>query len=513
MIPSWMRSSSEIPRSSSCSKKPVVCSSSRSASWRNSPTAERLRQPISSPCSSSVCRRSSIVILRLLPLSRVGVTRFCSPVAKTSPTRRSWPRTVELIPTRRNPMGRPSIRSLAGGAAGIAAGVIGGIGLSSISTASPSLPSPPRFVDAAHVPPVLTLPGEQIRLRFAVVCTPRDDGEPCRGSGDVYVRAGQTGPFRRLALRRSEDSKDGRYYSDLPGEIASSRDGFSYYAVVRDDATTATVTVPSGGAAAPQRSMLLGAPAPVTLGAHVFGHPRAADARVVDARWGSGPQEVGLAGSRERGFTGPSAFAVEADGSYDVLEPPNTLRSFRPDGSQKWSQTLSDRTWAKLAHGPTGPVVQQQPSEQWLPAAERGAPLTRSAQARGGRPGKPVGDGREVIVERVGEGELRVAEAAGNSPLRSWRITSATPLGEVQLAEAHANCIVLVTKTYTDERDEFLVLVLDSKGLAQEFSVAATAWAEAAPLARFRLSGSSLYRLGSTQSGAFVDRFDLEVPR
>ncbi len=450
-------------------------------------------------------------------------------------------------------MGRPSIRSLAGGAAGIAAGVIGGIGLSSISAASPSMPSPPRFVDAAHVPPVLTLPGEQIRLRFAVVCTPRDDGEPCRGSGDVYVRAGQTGPFRRLALRRSEDSKDGRYYIDLPGEIASSRDGFSYYAVVRDDATTATVTVPSGGAAAPQRSMLLGAPAPVTLGAHVFGHPRAADARVVDARWGSGPQEVGLAGSRERGFTGPSAFdvepdgsvdmldqvngrvsrwargrhelvtidvddgladfAVEADGSYDVLEPPNTLRSFRPDGSQKWSQTLSDRTWAKLAHGPTGPVVQQQPSEQWLPAAERGAPLTRSAQARGGRPGKPVGDGREVIVERVGEGELRVAEAAGNSPLRSWRITSATPLGEVQLAEAHANRIVLVTKTYTDERDEFLVLVLDSKGLAQEFSVAATAWAEAAPLARFRLSGSSLYRLGSTQSGAFVDRFDLEVPR
>ena len=36
-------------------------------------------------------------------------------------------------------------------------------------------------------------------------------------------------------------------------------------------------------------------------------------------------------------------------------------------------------------------------------------------------------------------------------------------------------------------------------------------WAESAPLSRFRLLGSSLYQLGSTQEGLFVDRFDLEV--
>jgi hypothetical protein len=38
-------------------------------------------------------------------------------------------------------------------------------------------------------------------------------------------------------------------------------------------------------------------------------------------------------------------------------------------------------------------------------------------------------------------------------------------------------------------------------------------WAESAPLARFRLAGSSLYQLGSTPAGAFVDRYDLEVTR
>ncbi len=43
------------------------------------------------------------------------------------------------------------------------------------------------------------------------------------------------------------------------------------------------------------------------------------------------------------------------------------------------------------------------------------------------------------------------------------------------------------------------------------FSVAAADWAETAPLSRFRLAGSRVYRLGSTPSGVHVDRFDLEV--
>src|SRR5947207_11715450 len=75
-------------RSSSCSKKPVVWSSSSSASWRNSLTAERLRQPSSSPCSSSAFRRSSTTISGLLPNSPAGLTRVlhfsCKDVTQAS---------------------------------------------------------------------------------------------------------------------------------------------------------------------------------------------------------------------------------------------------------------------------------------------------------------------------------------------------------------------------------------------------------------------------------------------
>jgi len=455
-------------------------------------------------------------------------------------------------------MRRPGIRSLAGGAAGIVAGVIGGIALTSTSTASGPAPAVPGL-DAVHIPPVLTTRGEPVTLRYAIVCPPRADGEPCDGSGSAYVRAGQSGAFRRLTLSRGEVSGEGRYSVALPREIASSREGFSYFAVLRDEASGATVTMPAGGETAPQRSFPLADATEVVLGPHTFGRGRAPDERVVTAPWGSDVGEVGRAGSRALGFSGPSSFdvaadgtvavldqvnarverwsrggveatnlevsggladfALEPDGTMDVLEPPNrttpapVLRSFRGDGSPRWTQRLSDRTWAKLAAGPLGPTVQQQPSEQWLPVAEHGAALDRPAQAGRGRPGRPFADGREVVVERVGAGELRLAELVGNAVVRSWRITSATPLGEVQLAEPHGNRLVVVTKTYTDDRGEYVVLVLDRSGVANSFAVESLEWAESAPLARFRLAGSSLYRLGSTRAGLFVDRFDVEVSR
>jgi hypothetical protein len=90
---------------------------------------------------------------------------------------------------------------------------------------------------------------------------------------------------------------------------------------------------------------------------------------------------------------------------------------------------------------------------------------------------------------------------------------SATPLGEVQLAEALGNRVVVVIRPYTETQDEFLVLVLGDHGVERSFSVDSADWAETAPLARFRLAGSSLYQLGSTPSGMHVDRFDLEVNR
>jgi hypothetical protein len=443
-------------------------------------------------------------------------------------------------------MRRPRFRSLAGGAAGIAAGVIGGVVLTSVSTAGPTPGmAPPPVIDATHVPPILTLRGERTRLRYGLVCAPREDGLPCDGSGTVFLRAGQTGPFVPYPLQRGDESKEGRYFLDVPANVAGSPDGFSYYAVLRDDATGATASIPSGGPEAPQVSRPLLDPVTLDLGTHVFGQTRPPDGRAADAPWGSDADDVGLAGSRALGFTGPSSFdvepdgtvdlldsvngriqrwghgrheavpiggsaaladlAAEPDGSFDVLDGDDAMHRYRADGSEQWAQKLAERTWVKLDRGSE---VLQEPSEQWMPLAGNAGPLTRAEQRRGGHTAH-----RALLIDRVGDGELRVAQLRGNGLLRSWRITSATPLGEVQLAEPHGNGVVVVTHPYTDDRDEFLVLVLGERGIAERFTVASDSWTETAPLARFRMAHGALYRLRTTPAGAFVDRFDLEVPQ
>ncbi len=171
---------------------------------------------------------------------------------------------------------------------------------------------------------------------------------------------------------------------------------------------------------------------------------------------------------------------------------------------------LAERTWSQLRVGPGGPVIQQEPSEQWLPAAPA---LPRAAKVRAGRAGRGLADGSDVVILRVGAGELRLARVVDGAVRTGWRILSDTPLGEVQLAEPIGNRLAVVVKAYTDTADEFVVLILDGRGLVRQFSVRSSEWAASAPLARFRLVGRALYQLGSTPDGAFVDRYDLEVTR
>src|SRR5438034_6928074 len=146
-----------------------------------------------------------------------------------------------------------------------------------------------------------------------------------------------------------------------------------------------------------------------------------------------------------------------------------------------------------------------------MPAEHGRTWLTRAAQAASGHPGRTLPNGRELVVFRAGTSEARIAEVAGARVRRSWRIVGKTPLGEVQLAEPLGNRVVVVVRPYTEPQDEFLVLVLGSRGVERSFSVDSADWAETAPLARFRLAGSSLYQLGSTPSAVHVDRFALEV--
>lgn len=440
-----------------------------------------------------------------------------------------------------------------GAAAGVAAVVLVGTALAQQITSSTE-----PLLEATHLPALLTVPSEPIELRYDVYCSSGDEEETgaCDASGTVFARSGDSGLFREISLQEVPGGTSG-LVAQVPDEIADSRSGFSYYAVLHSNASGRALTLPAGGAASPQQSLPLARGTAIGLGAHTFGRGRVADARVVDASWGSGPGQAGLEQGRNLAPIGGSAFDVQEDGTVSVLDEANrrlvrwsagasapehvplaingaladlsvaedgtisvlettggqgesqVLRSFGRNGDARGSIEIAEQA-AVVRQGPHGPVVLQQPSGQWVSAAIDGRALTVGEQRRSGRAGRSLRAGSEVVLLRSGN-EIRVALVGRNGVRRTWRVTSDTPLAEVQFAEPLGNRLLLVVRAYTDTNDEFVVLILDNDGIAKRFSLESADWAETAPLTRFRLAGSSLYQLGSTPRGLFVDRFDLEV--
>jgi hypothetical protein len=128
-------------------------------------------------------------------------------------------------------------------------------------------------IEATHLPPLFTTDADSpSALRYDVACpTPEsDEGSGCAIEGNVYVRAGQSGP--------------------LPTSGPAARSG----SVVRDRRSGASLTLPAGGAVAPQRSLRLSNPIAVELATRRFGAPRTASPRVAAARWGNGQIDAGL---------------------------------------------------------------------------------------------------------------------------------------------------------------------------------------------------------------------------
>jgi len=447
---------------------------------------------------------------------------------------------------------------------GIAGLVLGAVaGVTAVLDAGGAAADRSSVVDAApvlevtHLPPLLTARGERVDLRYDVYCAPADDDQDdCEPSGTVFLRAGQAGTFDALPLRVDPSAAVGRYVATVPSDISSSPSGFSYYAVFLGSSGSEEIRLPAGGGDAPQRSLPLGRVTEVTLGSHVFGLTRAPDAVVARASWGDHAGEVGLEQGRAPAAIGATSFDVDSHGTVAVLDEahkrilrwrrgddissqlpleingtladlavgddgrfyvldsatasrPARLHAFGPDGSSLGSVASAERA-AQVRIGPDGPVVLQQPSGQWMEAMDRGAFLAPAAQRASGRPGRPLPSGGQLVLLRRGE-EIRAGLVSGDRVTRSWRITSPTPLAEIQLAERLGAGLVLVARVYSSDRDEFVVLVLGPTGLTRSFSVPSSDWAETAPLSRFRLVGSSLYQLTSTPLGIAVDRFDLEV--
>lgn len=423
--------------------------------------------------------------------------------------------------------------------------------------------TPRAVLDATHLPPLLTVDGEKVDLAYDVHCAAAGVEEAetgCDVRGTVFVRAAGGGSFDEIALVAREVEGQRQLTTTIPDSVASQPGGFEYYAVLEAPELGERITVPAGGADAPHASRRMESSVDVSLGRHVFGAERRAGTRLAFSRWGDGPADVGLEQGRNLGPIGASAFDVDASGTVFVLDQAHRrllrwrkgadapdrvpvsvagtladmavgndgsvyiletvgrpgrnplVRRFDDAGRELEAVETAERTPSQIRMTPKGPTVLGQPSHQWMPLTVDGTPASPSEQLRRGRLGRALrgGGGGDVVVFRH-ENELRITVTAGRGGTRSWRLTSSTPLAEVQFADALGQRLVVVVRLYDDRNDEFAVLILDRTGLVSRFALESADWAESAPLGRFKLVGRFLYRLGSTSAGAFVDRFDLEV--
>ena len=451
---------------------------------------------------------------------------------------------------------RPSLLGLLmGGATSIA---VAAVSLGATAVAQPEQARPQALLEATHLPPLLVVPGEQVKLAFDVHCAQAGVENPeqaCELGGSLFVRGASAGPFRQLALAEDDAAGLRRVGAAVPEPVAQDPKGFEYYAEIEGSGSD-QVRVPAG-VGATYHAYVVRSAVDVELAPRRFGSIRRGF-RVVSAPWGDGSQQVGLESGPNVDPIGASSFDVDAsgavvlldeahrralrftgtkpapeviplsiegrvadltvdeNGSLDVLEtvaPPGRgplVRRFDRGGHPLGAVETPEQSPSQIRIGPNGPVVLEHPSHLWVPVAANGLSLPPEEQLRHGRVGRPLRSGAEVVVSHSGN-ELRLALLSRGRIQTSWRIRSPGQLGEVQLAEPLGDRLVVAVRVYDERSDEFRVLVLDERGLVQQFAVESADWAETAPLSRFRLIGGSLYQLGSNPSRAFVDRYDLEV--
>jgi len=433
---------------------------------------------------------------------------------------------------------------ITGGLVGVALLTINVVG--NASGGPGAVRSQPAGLDVLHTPPLLVSSGEPAALKYDTVCAPNgvEPPAPCSPTGTLHVRAVGESTFADIPLIRGPD----RLFSYAVPEQLKSGAGFEYY-VTFQDGRGSSVTVPAGGATAPEHAWIVSKWTTVDLGTHQFGATHTPDSVAANSGWGQAAGDLGLNDGREQSRIGPSGFDVAPDGTVVVLDQVNhrlaryrsgrvthnpiafeggegdvavaddgtawvlddggtlgpvpVIRAYDAGGRSVAQATLASQLGDMLRAGPNGPVVHSYPSEMWLPVGSGQSGHTPDQQLRGAHAGRPVVGGRQLVVSASPDA-ARFALVAGNKVISAWRVVSATNLGEVQLAEPNGGGVIAIVRLWTENQAEFQVLQLGQNGLMGSFAVTPAEWAESAPLSRFRLRGGTLYQLRSSPAGAQV---------
>lgn len=290
----------------------------------------------------------------------------------------------------------------------------------------------------------------------------------------------------------------------------------------------------------------------VRLPKHVYGHFRSPDGRVVNAKWGKGPGQVGLV-KAEAGPTGGSSFdvtkdvvcvldqhnsrvlvfaagkapqatpltiggkagsvfrgvdsslAVDTSGTIYVVEPTDsahakpTLRSFPSHGGAPL---------ATLSTGGSNPIVRTNGKTayvaQTLDGPWKASMTSGKAKAGASTLYRPSLD-RSRIQVVSGTGTVKLTTSSGKQ--LTWRISSPD---HVSIADAESFGgieAVVALRVAASSKTEYEVLILSGSGLLDSFSTPDDEYTSTALFDDFRVDGATVYHRGSTAKGLYVDYY------
>ena len=271
--------------------------------------------------------------------------------------------------------------------------------------------------------------------------------------------------------------------------------------------------------------------------------------------WGSGAYRAGLAPGNESATMGPSAFDVDERGRIYLMDAlqkrvaifggTRLVREIRadvmpradvavagdgtvyigtasPSGGGEVTVQAFSRTGGSSGPFPIGNGILSElrapgdaasahllPLDAWVPASP-GARAPAGSPGSGIDAGQPLASGDLLLASVVGR-RVRLGMVRGGRVIRAVELRSdGSGLGEIALAAPDGHGGYWAVVHAADDSDQFQVVHVNGDGSAAAFSVPDTEFAEAVPLAKFRIGrDGDLYHLITSPDGMRIIRYDI----
>jgi len=168
------------------------------------------------------------------------------------------------------------------------------------------------IADQIRLAPQLVVRTDRVEIGYKARRGP-NEGETATAGGTLYVRNDLQKSFTAVPLEIKKGLQARGLWATVPASLISGH-RFFYYGVVRDLLSGLTVTIPAGGAHAPESAWVVNDALVVRLGTTSYGHTRAPDAIVARAK----PTHVAF--GRNGIVYGPSSFEIAKDGSIWLFD-------------------------------------------------------------------------------------------------------------------------------------------------------------------------------------------------